>query len=119
MLDIISMIILLFLLIGLPLILIIIGGNKSKSKDEQALELEEQKQYLIKYNRTKERYSWEHVVSYCIIALNNLKNSANDITLKNIEMIIDPLDKIHTKKEVINYAKLLLEQEIKNNKEQV
>ena len=32
MLDIISMTILLFLLIGLPIILIIIGGNKNKSQ---------------------------------------------------------------------------------------
>lgn len=119
MLDIISMTILLFLLIGLPLILIIIGGNKDKTKEEQEFELEEQREYLINYNRKKEKYSWEQVVSYCIIALNNLQHSANDITLRNIEMIIEPLDKIHTKKTVVEYAKTLLEHEIKKNKEQV
>ena len=42
MLDIISMTILLFLLIGLPIILIIIGGNKNKSQQEIEAELKEQ-----------------------------------------------------------------------------
>ncbi len=116
MLDIISMTILLFILIGLPLILIIIGGNKDKTKEEQQFELEEQRQYLINYNRKKEKYSWEQVISYCIIALNNLQNSANDITLKNIKMIIEPLDTIHTKKTVVEYAKALIEQEINKDK---
>ena len=45
--------------------------------------------------------------------------NSNDITLRNIEMIIEPLDKIHTKKTVVEYAKTLLEHEIKKNKEQV
>ena len=40
MLDIISMIIILFFLMGLPMILIIIGGSKSKSEQERAYELE-------------------------------------------------------------------------------
>lgn len=44
MLDIISMAILLFLLIGLPLILIIIGGN-NKTEEERRLEDEEQMKY--------------------------------------------------------------------------
>lgn len=52
MLDIISMITLLFLLIGLPIILIIIGGN-SKTEYEQKLEDEEQIQYLKEYNEKK------------------------------------------------------------------
>ena len=45
MLDIISMIIILFFLMGLPMILIIIGGSKSKSEQERAYELEEEAQY--------------------------------------------------------------------------
>ena len=48
MLDIISMTILLFLFIGLPLILIIIGGN-NKTEEEQRLEDEEQMKYLKEY----------------------------------------------------------------------
>jgi hypothetical protein len=111
MLDIISMTILLFLLIGLPLILIIIGGNKDKTKEEEEFELEEERQYLINYSRKKEKYSWEQVIAYSVIALNNLKHSANDINLKNIEMIIEPLDKIHTKKTVVEYAKKLIDDE--------
>lgn len=53
MLDIISMIILLFLLIGLPLILIIKGGNKYKTEEEQRIEDEEQIKYLNEYKETK------------------------------------------------------------------
>ena len=52
MLDIISMAILLFLLIGLPLILIIIGGSK-KTQEEQKLEDEEQMKYLKEYQDKK------------------------------------------------------------------
>ena len=39
MLDIISMIIILFFLMGLPMILIIIGGSKSRSEQERTYEL--------------------------------------------------------------------------------
>lgn len=53
MLDIISMAILLFLLIGLPIMLIIIGGN-NKTKEEQALADEEQMKYLEEYQKKKE-----------------------------------------------------------------
>ena len=52
MLDIISMITLLFLIIGLPLILIIIGGS-NKTKEEQELEDEEQIKYLNEYQEKK------------------------------------------------------------------
>ena len=45
MLDIISMIIILFFLMGLPMILIIIGGSKSKSGQEREDELEKEVQY--------------------------------------------------------------------------
>ena len=52
MLDIISMAILMFILIGLPLILIIIGGSK-KTPEEQELEDEEQIKYLNEYQEKK------------------------------------------------------------------
>lgn len=60
MLDIISMITLLFLFIGLPIILIIIGGN-DKTEEEQRLEDEEQMEYLRQYNEknlNKKRKFW-------------------------------------------------------------
>ena len=57
MLDIISMTILLFLLIGLPIILIIIGGNKNKSQQEIEAELKEQSDYLREQMRKKEKYN--------------------------------------------------------------
>ena len=52
MLDIISMITLIFLLIGVPIILIIVGGN-SKTDEEQRLEDEEQIKYLKEYEKKK------------------------------------------------------------------
>ena len=113
MLDIISMTILLFLLIGLPIILIIIGGNKNKSQQEIEAELKEQSDYLREQMRKTEIYTWQHVQAYSIIALNNLLNSANDITLENMKMIIEPLDLLHTKKDVIEYSEKLLKN--KNN----
>lgn len=58
MLDIISMITLLFLIIGLPLILIIIGGS-NKTKEEQELEDEEQIKYLKEY-KEKRLNKWKN-----------------------------------------------------------
>ena len=113
MLDITSMTILLFLLIGLPIILIIIGGNKNKSQQEIEAELKEQSDYLREQMRKIEKYNWQHVQAYSIRALNNLLNSANDITLENMKMIIEPLDLLHTKKDVIEYSEKLLKN--KNN----
>ena len=52
MLDIISMAILMFILIGLPLILIIIGGSR-KTLEEEELEDEEQIKYLNEYQEKK------------------------------------------------------------------
>lgn len=126
MLDIISMITLLFLLIGLPVILIIIGGN-DKTEEEQRLEDEEQIQYLKEYNEKKLNkkikfggsymeqllYTWEQVESYSIIALNNLLHSANEVNLKNMKMVIEPLQTLHSKDEVIKFAERLLEKENK------
>lgn len=121
MLDIISMITLLFLLIGLPVILIIIGGN-DKTEEEQRLEDEEQIQYLKEYNEQKLNkkiklggnymeqllYTWEQVESYSIIALNNLLHSANEVNLKNMKMVIEPLQTLHSKAEVTEIAKRLI-----------
>lgn len=126
MLDIISMITLLFLLIGLPVILIIIGGN-DKTEEEQRLEDEEQIQYLKEYNEQKLNkkiklggnymeqllYTWEQVESYSIIALNNLLHSANEVNLKNMKMVIKPLQTLHSKDEVIKFAERLLKKENK------
>ena len=61
----------------------------------------------------EELYTWDHVVAYSIIALNNLLNSANDINLKNLEMVIEPLQTIHTKNSVIVYANKLIAHENK------
>lgn len=55
MLDIISMIIILFFLMGLPMILIIIGGSKSKSEQERTYELEEEAQYWRDYEKEQIR----------------------------------------------------------------
>lgn len=55
MLDIISMIIILFFLMGLPMILIIIGGSKNKSDKERADELEEEAKYWRDYEKEQIR----------------------------------------------------------------
>ena len=55
MLDIISMIIILFFLMGLHMILIIIGGSKSKSEQERTYELEEEAQYWRDYEKEQIR----------------------------------------------------------------
>ena len=53
-------------------------------------------------------YSWKQVISYSIIALHNLLNSANDVNLKNMKMFIEPLQELHTKEEAVEYAEKLL-----------
>ena len=53
-------------------------------------------------------YNWKQVVSYSIIALHNLLNSANDVNLKNMKMFIEPLKELHTKEEAVEYAEKLL-----------
>lgn len=52
MLDIISMAILLFTLVGLPVLLILIKGGRSE--EEEILENEEQMKYLEEYKKKKE-----------------------------------------------------------------
>ena len=53
-------------------------------------------------------YNWNQVISYSIIALHNLLNSANEVNLKNMKMFIELLQALHTKEEVEEYAKELL-----------
>ena len=81
MLDIISMIIILFFLMGLPMILIIIGGSKSKSEQERA---------------------------YGEIALHNLTKSANEINMRNFKKCIDPLQTLYAKDGVEGMAEYLI-----------
>ena len=59
----------------------------------------------------KELYTWKQVESYCIIALNNLLLSANDIKLKNMKTFIEPLQNLHSKDKVEEYANQLIENE--------
>ena len=58
MLDIISMVILLFLFFGFAIsllfILILIGNSKNKTEEEQLLEDQEQMEYLRNYQKNKE-----------------------------------------------------------------
>ena len=56
-------------------------------------------------------YTWKQVISYNIIALHNLLNSANDINLKNIKMFIEPLQDLYDSEEAEKYAEKLLNSE--------
>ena len=58
MLDIISMIIILFFLMGLPMILIIIGGSKSKSEQERAYEKEKIRKKKIRKIKIRRFFRW-------------------------------------------------------------
>lgn len=121
MLGIISMITFLFIFITQLMLLAIIGAN-DKSDFEQKLEDEEQIKYLRKYKRTKkyggsymekELYTWKQVKAYSVIALHNLMTSPNEINLKNIEMVIEPLKTIHKKDTVEKISQKLIDMENK------
>lgn len=56
----------------------------------------------------RERYTWKQVESYSIIAIYNLLNSANDVTLKNMKMCIKPLCTLYKKDEAVKYANKLI-----------
>lgn len=58
-------------------------------------------------------YTWEHIRAYSIVALHNLLNSSNDVNLKNLKLFIDPLQTLHTKEGVLEYAQNLLKYEDK------
>ena len=64
----------------------------------------------------EETYTWEQVRAYSIIALNNLLNSANDVSLLGIKLCVDPLQRVHHKDSVVAYSKKLLEKETKEIK---
>lgn len=121
MLGIISMITFLFLFITQLMILIIIGAN-DKTDYEQKLEDEEQIKYLREYKNAKkyggsymekELYTWEQVKAYSVIALHNLMISPNEINLKNIKMVIEPLKTIHKKDIVKKISRQLIDIENK------
>ncbi|HJJ04566.1 MAG TPA: hypothetical protein OIM45_01575 [Clostridiaceae bacterium] len=61
----------------------------------------------------EELYTWEQVRAYSVIALHNLLNSANDVSLKNIKMFIDPLQTLYGKDGVVGFSERLLEKENK------
>ena len=52
----------------------------------------------------KESYTWVQVRAYCIIALHNLLNSANEVNLKNMKMFLDPLQKLYGKDGVVGLS---------------
>lgn len=59
----------------------------------------------------KKLYTWEQVEAYSIIALHNLLHSANEVNLKNIKMIIEPLQTLQAKEGVVEYAEKLINTE--------
>lgn len=56
----------------------------------------------------KELYTWEQVRAYAVIALHSLKNSANEINMKNLKMCIDPLQTLYSKDGVEGMAEYLI-----------
>ena len=56
-------------------------------------------------------YNWKQVVSYGLIALHNLLNSANEVNIKNMQIFDEPLQELHSKKEAEKYAEILLNKE--------
>ena len=61
----------------------------------------------------KELYTWEQVKAYSVIALHNLMTSPNEINLKNIKMVIEPLKTIHKKDIVEKISQQLIDIENK------
>lgn len=59
----------------------------------------------------RELYTWEQVKAYSIIALHNLLNSANEVSLKNIKMFINPLQTLYSKDRVIEISEKLINKE--------
>lgn len=56
----------------------------------------------------KELYTWEQLRAYSIIALHNLLNSANEVNLKNMKKVLDPLQTSYGKDGVIGVADYLI-----------
>ncbi|MBP3596475.1 MAG: hypothetical protein J6J60_04155 [Clostridia bacterium] len=61
----------------------------------------------------EELYTYSQVKSFALIALHNLLNSGNNdnINLRTFQMFLDPLDRVHKKENVIDFAEKLLESE--------
>lgn len=60
-------------------------------------------------------YTWEQLRAYSIIALSNLLNSENAVSLKRMKLYLDSLQTIHHKDGIIGYSQRLLEKEEKEN----
>lgn len=58
-------------------------------------------------------YTWEQLRAYSIIALSNLLNSENAVSLKRMKLYLDSLQTIHHKDGIIGYSQRLLEKEEK------
>ena len=61
----------------------------------------------------EELYNYEQVMSFALIGLHNLLNSANkdNVSLKNLKIFLEPLPKVHNKNDIVEYANKLLEKE--------
>ena len=60
-------------------------------------------------------HTWEQLRAYSIIALSNLLNSENAVSLKRMKLYLDSLQTIHHKDGIIGYSQRLLEKEEKEN----
>lgn len=56
----------------------------------------------------KKLYTWEQVEAYSVIALHNLLHSANEINLKNIKMVIEPLQTLYSREKAVEMAERLI-----------
>ena len=59
----------------------------------------------------EEQYNYKQVTAYAVIGLEHYLNSGNK---NNINLFMEPLEKINKKKDVIKIANVLLEMENKN-----
>ena len=60
----------------------------------------------------EELYNYEQVIAYAVIGLNDMLNSANkdNMSLKEFAtLFMEPLNKIHKKANVVEYANKLIE----------
>lgn len=55
-----------------------------------------------------ELYNYEQVKAYAVIGLHNLQHSGNKMNLNNFVMIMEPLNKIYNRSNVIKFSKDLL-----------
>ena len=55
-----------------------------------------------------ELYNYEQIKAYAVTGLHNLLHSGNDTNLNNFVMILEPLNRIHNKKSIVEFSKSLL-----------